>query len=165
MEPSELLSSVKVLDKVCVWITVSVQASGYVGQEQQDVQPATTGGLPGGVSTHHHTVAALFQADPKCSPPTDGQGARSRGGQGALGGAGQPWEGQVRHHSNGTSGGTCIKVEMGVWHTIVCFPQYGDTTHTLIEYLGPYTGLFLPGYKEPLYKDPMLAKLWVKSTN
>ncbi|TWW74118.1 4-hydroxyphenylpyruvate dioxygenase-like [Takifugu flavidus] len=36
---------------------------------------------------------------------------------------------------------------------------YGDTTHTLIEYLGPYTGLFLPGYKEPLYKDPLLAKL------
>ncbi|TWW74114.1 4-hydroxyphenylpyruvate dioxygenase [Takifugu flavidus] len=28
-----------------------------------------------------------------------------------------------------------------------------------IEYLGPYTGLFLPGYKEPLYKDPLLAKL------
>ncbi|XP_053188321.1 4-hydroxyphenylpyruvate dioxygenase [Scomber japonicus] len=36
---------------------------------------------------------------------------------------------------------------------------YGDTTHTLIEYLGPYQGLFLPGYKAPLYKDPVLAKL------
>lgn len=36
---------------------------------------------------------------------------------------------------------------------------YGDTTHTLIEYLGPYKGLFLPGYKEPLFRDPLLAKL------
>lgn len=37
--------------------------------------------------------------------------------------------------------------------------QYGDTTHTLIEYLSPYKGLFLPGYKEPLFRDPLLAKL------
>lgn len=36
---------------------------------------------------------------------------------------------------------------------------YGDTTHTLIEYLGPYKGLFLPGYKESLFKDPLLPKL------
>ncbi|XP_049448102.1 4-hydroxyphenylpyruvate dioxygenase [Epinephelus fuscoguttatus] len=36
---------------------------------------------------------------------------------------------------------------------------YGDTTHTLIEYLSPYKGLFLPGYKQPLFKDPLLAKL------
>ncbi|KAJ8342999.1 hypothetical protein SKAU_G00329270 [Synaphobranchus kaupii] len=36
---------------------------------------------------------------------------------------------------------------------------YGDTTHTFIEYLGPYKGLFLPGYREPLFKDPSLSKL------
>ncbi|XP_076024918.1 4-hydroxyphenylpyruvate dioxygenase [Genypterus blacodes] len=36
---------------------------------------------------------------------------------------------------------------------------YGDTTHTFIEYLGPYKGLFLPGYKEPMFRDPMLATL------
>ncbi|XP_062262155.1 4-hydroxyphenylpyruvate dioxygenase [Platichthys flesus] len=36
---------------------------------------------------------------------------------------------------------------------------YGDTTHTLIEYLGPYKGLFLPGYREPLFRDPLLATL------
>nr|XP_046267576.1 4-hydroxyphenylpyruvate dioxygenase [Scatophagus argus] len=36
---------------------------------------------------------------------------------------------------------------------------YGDTTHTLIEHLSPYKGLFLPGYKEPLFRDPLLAKL------
>ncbi|XP_037603750.1 4-hydroxyphenylpyruvate dioxygenase [Sebastes umbrosus] len=36
---------------------------------------------------------------------------------------------------------------------------YGDTTHTFIEYLSPYKGLFLPGYKEPLFRDPLLAKL------
>lgn len=42
--------------------------------------------------------------------------------------------------------------------------QYGDTTHTLIEYLGPYKGLFLPGYKDTLFKDPLLAKLWVQQT-
>uniref|UniRef100_A0A669E667 4-hydroxyphenylpyruvate dioxygenase n=1 Tax=Oreochromis niloticus TaxID=8128 RepID=A0A669E667_ORENI len=34
-------------------------------------------------------------------------------------------------------------------------PQYGDTTHTLIEYLSPYKGLFLPSYKEPLFRDPL----------
>ncbi|XP_033833779.1 4-hydroxyphenylpyruvate dioxygenase [Periophthalmus magnuspinnatus] len=36
---------------------------------------------------------------------------------------------------------------------------YGDTTHTFVEYLGPYKGLFLPGFKEPLFKDPLLQKL------
>uniref|UniRef100_A0A671QRH1 4-hydroxyphenylpyruvate dioxygenase n=1 Tax=Sinocyclocheilus anshuiensis TaxID=1608454 RepID=A0A671QRH1_9TELE len=36
---------------------------------------------------------------------------------------------------------------------------YGDTTHTFVEYMGPYKGLFLPGYKEPLFRDPLLAKL------
>ncbi|XP_030009068.1 4-hydroxyphenylpyruvate dioxygenase [Sphaeramia orbicularis] len=36
---------------------------------------------------------------------------------------------------------------------------YGDTTHTLVEYLGPYKGLFLPGYKEPLFRDPLLKTL------
>ncbi|XP_063812266.1 4-hydroxyphenylpyruvate dioxygenase isoform X2 [Pseudophryne corroboree] len=36
---------------------------------------------------------------------------------------------------------------------------YGDTTHTLVEYLGPYQGLFLPGFKEPLYRDPLLPSL------
>uniref|UniRef100_A0A8C6TKN0 4-hydroxyphenylpyruvate dioxygenase n=1 Tax=Neogobius melanostomus TaxID=47308 RepID=A0A8C6TKN0_9GOBI len=36
---------------------------------------------------------------------------------------------------------------------------YGDTTHTFVEYLGAYNGLFLPGYKEPLFKDILLPKL------
>ncbi|XP_051891510.1 4-hydroxyphenylpyruvate dioxygenase isoform X2 [Pristis pectinata] len=36
---------------------------------------------------------------------------------------------------------------------------FGDTTHTLVEYLGPYRGLFLPGYKEPLHRDPLLPTL------
>uniref|UniRef100_A0A8C7IH44 4-hydroxyphenylpyruvate dioxygenase n=1 Tax=Oncorhynchus kisutch TaxID=8019 RepID=A0A8C7IH44_ONCKI len=36
---------------------------------------------------------------------------------------------------------------------------YGDTTHTLIEYLGPYKGLFLPGYNAPVVKDCLLPKL------
>ncbi|XP_061606942.1 4-hydroxyphenylpyruvate dioxygenase [Phyllopteryx taeniolatus] len=36
---------------------------------------------------------------------------------------------------------------------------YGDTTHTFVEYLGAYKGLFLPGYKDPLFRDPLLAKL------
>ncbi|KAK7925673.1 hypothetical protein WMY93_007983 [Mugilogobius chulae] len=36
---------------------------------------------------------------------------------------------------------------------------YGDTTHTFVEYLGSYTGLFLPGFKEPLFMDPLLSKL------
>ncbi|KAK6475419.1 4-hydroxyphenylpyruvate dioxygenase [Huso huso] len=36
---------------------------------------------------------------------------------------------------------------------------YGDTTHTLVEYLGPYKGLFLPGYGKPMFTDPLLPKL------
>ncbi|XP_056414524.1 4-hydroxyphenylpyruvate dioxygenase isoform X3 [Hyla sarda] len=36
---------------------------------------------------------------------------------------------------------------------------YGDTTHTLVEYLGPYQGVFLPGFKKPLYSDPLLSSL------
>ncbi|XP_069767365.1 4-hydroxyphenylpyruvate dioxygenase isoform X2 [Narcine bancroftii] len=36
---------------------------------------------------------------------------------------------------------------------------YGDTTHTFVEYLGPYRGVFLPGYKEPLFRNPLLPKL------
>ncbi|XP_078081147.1 4-hydroxyphenylpyruvate dioxygenase [Mustelus asterias] len=36
---------------------------------------------------------------------------------------------------------------------------YGDTTHTFVEFLGPYRGNFLPGYKEPLFRDPSLATL------
>jgi len=35
---------------------------------------------------------------------------------------------------------------------------YGDTTHTFVERSG-YKGLFLPGYKAPLYKDELLANL------
>ncbi|XP_069082961.1 4-hydroxyphenylpyruvate dioxygenase isoform X2 [Pleurodeles waltl] len=45
------------------------------------------------------------------------------------------------------------KVKYGIVGT------YGDTTHTLIEYLGPYKGTFLPGFKEPLYRDPLLLTL------
>ena len=33
---------------------------------------------------------------------------------------------------------------------------FGDTTHTLIERNG-YNGLFLPGYKQPISSDPLLA--------
>ncbi|XP_069617550.1 4-hydroxyphenylpyruvate dioxygenase isoform X2 [Ranitomeya imitator] len=36
---------------------------------------------------------------------------------------------------------------------------YGDTTHTLVEYLGPYQGVFLPGFTKPLYSDPLLPSL------
>ncbi|MEE6468983.1 hypothetical protein FKM82_008452 [Ascaphus truei] len=36
---------------------------------------------------------------------------------------------------------------------------YGDTTHTLIEYLGPYRGNFLPSFKEPLFTNPLLPTL------
>ncbi|XP_027886780.1 4-hydroxyphenylpyruvate dioxygenase [Xiphophorus couchianus] len=55
----------------------------------------------------------------------------------------EPW---VEQDGNG-------KVKYAVIQT------YGDTTHTLIEYLEPYKGLFLPGYKQPLFRDPLLAKL------
>ncbi|XP_021174065.1 4-hydroxyphenylpyruvate dioxygenase [Fundulus heteroclitus] len=35
---------------------------------------------------------------------------------------------------------------------------YGDTTHTFVERKG-YSGLFLPGFHPPLFRDPFLAKL------
>ncbi|XP_060106139.1 LOW QUALITY PROTEIN: 4-hydroxyphenylpyruvate dioxygenase [Heteronotia binoei] len=35
---------------------------------------------------------------------------------------------------------------------------YGDTTHTLIEKID-YKGLFLPGFEQPLFKDPLLKSL------
>ncbi|XP_041456345.1 4-hydroxyphenylpyruvate dioxygenase-like [Lytechinus variegatus] len=54
----------------------------------------------------------------------------------------QPWE---ESDENGT----------------VAFAQiqtYGETIHTFLERKG-YSGLFLPGYKKPLYSDPLLASL------
>lgn len=84
--------------------SVSVQAPGYVDQ-QQDFLRATLEGVRQ-ASPHASTLLPLFQTDPNSSPPTDSQGARSCGCQGPLGGAGQPREGQVCRHSNGTSGGT-----------------------------------------------------------
>uniref|UniRef100_A0A3Q0T349 4-hydroxyphenylpyruvate dioxygenase n=1 Tax=Amphilophus citrinellus TaxID=61819 RepID=A0A3Q0T349_AMPCI len=44
------------------------------------------------------------------------------------------------------------KVRLAVLQT------YGDTTHTFVERTG-YTGLFLPGFHPPLFKDPLLDKL------
>ncbi|XP_039658430.1 4-hydroxyphenylpyruvate dioxygenase [Perca fluviatilis] len=44
------------------------------------------------------------------------------------------------------------KVRLAVLQT------YGDTTHTLVERSG-YSGLFLPGFHPPLFKDPLLATL------
>eukprot|EP00064_Thunnus_orientalis_P006598 superscaffoldBa00000694_g6616 len=44
------------------------------------------------------------------------------------------------------------KVRLAVLQT------YGDTTHTFVERTG-YSGLFLPGFNPPLFKDPLLAKL------
>lgn len=42
----------------------------------------------------------------------------------------------------------------------LCLLQYGDTTNTFVERTG-YSGLFLPGFHPPPFKDPLLAKLWV----
>ncbi|XP_062398244.1 4-hydroxyphenylpyruvate dioxygenase [Sardina pilchardus] len=44
------------------------------------------------------------------------------------------------------------KVKLAVLQT------YGDTTHTFVERMG-YSGLFLPGFKEPLFCDPLLEQL------
>ncbi|XP_039628612.1 4-hydroxyphenylpyruvate dioxygenase [Polypterus senegalus] len=44
------------------------------------------------------------------------------------------------------------KVKLAVLKT------YGDTTHTLVERMD-YKGIFLPGFKEPLFHDPLLPKL------
>ncbi|MBN3311168.1 HPPD dioxygenase, partial [Amia calva] len=55
----------------------------------------------------------------------------------------EPW---IEQDANG-------KVKFAIVQT------YGDTTHTFVEYLVPYKGLFLPGYEEPLFKDPLLPQL------
>ncbi|XP_035236129.1 4-hydroxyphenylpyruvate dioxygenase-like [Anguilla anguilla] len=44
------------------------------------------------------------------------------------------------------------------WVKLAVLQTYGDTTHTLVERT-EYKGLFLPGFKAPLFKDPLLAKL------
>uniref|UniRef100_A0A8C6P1D1 4-hydroxyphenylpyruvate dioxygenase n=1 Tax=Nothobranchius furzeri TaxID=105023 RepID=A0A8C6P1D1_NOTFU len=59
----------------------------------------------------------------------------------------------------------CGKVRLAVLQT------YGDTTHTFVERTG-YTGLFLPGFHHPLFKDPFLYDMinipdcfmWTEST-
>ncbi|XP_028680679.2 4-hydroxyphenylpyruvate dioxygenase [Erpetoichthys calabaricus] len=50
------------------------------------------------------------------------------------------------------------KVKLAVLKT------YGDTTHTLVERMD-YKGIFLPGFKEPLFHDPLLPKLPPGSLN
>ncbi|KAL0994788.1 hypothetical protein UPYG_G00127170 [Umbra pygmaea] len=67
------------------------------------------------------------------------QKAKERGGAVVK----EPW---VEQDNNG-------KVKYAVIQT------YGDTTHTLIEHMGPYKGLFLPGYTAPLNKDGLLSTL------
>ncbi|KAI3371885.1 hypothetical protein L3Q82_006760 [Scortum barcoo] len=41
---------------------------------------------------------------------------------------------------------------------VAVLQTYGDTTHTFVERT-EYNGLFLPGFKPPLFMDPLLAKL------
>ena len=36
--------------------------------------------------------------------------------------------------------------------------QYGDTTHTFIERV-TYNGIFLPGFREPMFEDKLLKTL------
>jgi len=45
-----------------------------------------------------------------------------------------------------------------IFNQIICFYQYGDTVHTLID-RSKYTGLFLPKYRKPLYEDVLTGKL------
>ncbi|XP_064612071.1 4-hydroxyphenylpyruvate dioxygenase-like [Liolophura sinensis] len=54
----------------------------------------------------------------------------------------EPWEESDEHGS----------VRMAMVQT------YGDTTHTFIDRAN-YNGLFLPGYKKPMFEDPLLSKL------
>jgi len=42
--------------------------------------------------------------------------------------------------------------------TFATVQTYGDTTHTFVERAN-YTGLFLPGFKPPRHKDPLLPTL------
>ncbi|KAL6114522.1 4-hydroxyphenylpyruvate dioxygenase [Pungitius pungitius] len=41
---------------------------------------------------------------------------------------------------------------------VAVLQTYGDTTHTFVE-RAEYSGLFLPGFQVPDFKDPLLAKL------
>jgi len=59
-----------------------------------------------------------------------------------------------------------IKVVKDIWTesdedgsvTFATVQTYGDTTHTLVE-RSNYTGLFLPGYKKPLFVPPFYKTL------
>ncbi|XP_027422665.1 4-hydroxyphenylpyruvate dioxygenase isoform X1 [Bos indicus x Bos taurus] len=53
---------------------------------------------------------------------------------------------------------TCGLGSAGMGPQAVCHPQYGDTTHTLVEKMN-YTGRFLPGFEAPPFMDPQLSKL------
>uniref|UniRef100_A0A6Q2XEP2 4-hydroxyphenylpyruvate dioxygenase n=1 Tax=Esox lucius TaxID=8010 RepID=A0A6Q2XEP2_ESOLU len=44
------------------------------------------------------------------------------------------------------------------WVKLAVLQTYGDTTHTFVERTA-YNGLFLPGFRPPLHRDPLLAKL------
>lgn len=52
----------------------------------------------------------------------------------------------------------CSLASAGMGPQAVRHPQYGDTTHTLVEKMN-YTGWFLPGFEAPAFVDPLLSKL------
>lgn len=100
----------------------------------------------------------------------ESQRERSGDRQRAVDRAGFGRQSQIRRNSDGKSASVSHRHTHTVLYTYFkswslswrCNAlQYGDTTHTFVEYMGPYKGLFLPGYKEPLFRDPLLAKLWV----
>ncbi len=93
---------------------------------------------------------------------SESQKERSGDRQRAVGRAGFRRQSQIRRNSDGKSARvlprhTYTYIKRLSWRCDVL--QYGDTTHTFVEYMGPYKGLFLPGYKEPLFRDPLLTKL------
>lgn len=95
--------------------------------------------------------------------PSESQGARRTDRKGAPHPGGQVWQSQAGCASNGEKPSRSFRPKQNrsvvrPSMILLCFVQYGDTTHTFVE-RAEYSGLFLPGFHAPQFKDSSLDKL------
>lgn len=95
--------------------------------------------------------------------PSESQRARRTDYKGALHPGGQVRQSQAGCASDGEKQSRLFQQQKnpGVVRPLLillCFVQYGDTTHTFVERT-EYSGLFLPGFHAPQFKDALLDKL------
>lgn len=95
--------------------------------------------------------------------PSESQRARRTDYKGALHPGGQVRQSQAGCASDGEKQSRLFQQQKnpGVVRPLLillCLVQYGDTTHTFVERT-EYSGLFLPGFHAPQFKDALLDKL------